>query len=662
MEKRKTLFWTPCAAHCIDLMLKDIGELDTVKKCVARAQSITKFIYNHHWVHALMQKYVNGEILRPGITRFATNFIALKSLQQKRHGLKAMASSQEWSESRYSKLSDGKKIEKAILSSRFWETIGEIIKGVEPLYIVLRKVDMDERPQMPYLKYMLISAREEVRKAFKDDFKADQYVRIIDRRTEVHMDQDIHNAAYYLNPAIQYRYALGTQNNFLTTLRNVIYRLLPNTTEAADALMEGRLFRETVGSFSDVVAISCRYTMDPVEWWLQFGGDAPHLRKVAVRVLSQTTTSSGCECNWSTFALIHTKVRNRLSYRRLEKLVYVHYNMRLKLRCAELDKEPEEPDIDPIDLQFYNEDSEPMLDWVEAAENQEDPLLDEAGDPQRPSRFITEAIEEEEAQPQRVENPPRLQHGMSQTARGTTDTQRSHSSAQRAKAKGKAIASVASLERIESGDETPSQSHSLSRSVQRHDSNTDSSASIDDGGDTGQSLVSSAQLEGGEWIEEQYFTHATQDSDHGTRQGTGQVYARKGKEKGKGKAVDEYEQMRQSIHDIDTERDSSYSQPSYYEESYGQQQYGDSWSSFSEQQHDTEQHQYMPQELPRTNMIYDDQSTISTTLMHQCHTVYQYTMSWDQFHDWVQQTYHIDMYRIEDPDPPPVEARRSFWW
>ena len=27
MEKRKKLFWNPCAAHCIDLMLKDIGKL-----------------------------------------------------------------------------------------------------------------------------------------------------------------------------------------------------------------------------------------------------------------------------------------------------------------------------------------------------------------------------------------------------------------------------------------------------------------------------------------------------------------------------------------------------------------------------------------------------------------------------------------------------------
>ncbi|RZS14051.1 hypothetical protein BHM03_00045706 [Ensete ventricosum] len=120
--------------------------------------------------------------------------------------------------------------------------------------------------------------------------------------------------------------------------------------------------------------------------------------------------SSGCECNWSTFTLIHMKVHNRLSYRRLEKLIYVHYNMWLKLRCAELDKEPEELDVEPIDLQLYNEDSESMLEWVEAVENQEDPLLDEAGDPQCPSCFIIEAIEEE-AHPQQVEDPPQSEHG-----------------------------------------------------------------------------------------------------------------------------------------------------------------------------------------------------------------------------------------------------------
>ena len=27
MEKRKHLFWSPCAAHCIDLMLEDIASM-----------------------------------------------------------------------------------------------------------------------------------------------------------------------------------------------------------------------------------------------------------------------------------------------------------------------------------------------------------------------------------------------------------------------------------------------------------------------------------------------------------------------------------------------------------------------------------------------------------------------------------------------------------
>ena len=36
MEKRRKIFWNPCVAHCIDLMLHDIGDLlvhaNTIKK------------------------------------------------------------------------------------------------------------------------------------------------------------------------------------------------------------------------------------------------------------------------------------------------------------------------------------------------------------------------------------------------------------------------------------------------------------------------------------------------------------------------------------------------------------------------------------------------------------------------------------------------------
>ncbi|CAH9099577.1 unnamed protein product, partial [Cuscuta epithymum] len=50
----------------------------------------------------------------------------------------------------------------------------------------------------------------------------------------------------------------------------------------------------------------------PVSWWDFYGNETPHLKFMAKRILGLTTSSSGCERNWSTFEGIHTKKRNRL--------------------------------------------------------------------------------------------------------------------------------------------------------------------------------------------------------------------------------------------------------------------------------------------------------------------------------------------------------------
>ncbi|KAL6572289.1 hypothetical protein OROMI_013247 [Orobanche minor] len=41
MAKRPHLYWTPCAAHCIDLILEDIGKLPTFKKTLKRAMKMS---------------------------------------------------------------------------------------------------------------------------------------------------------------------------------------------------------------------------------------------------------------------------------------------------------------------------------------------------------------------------------------------------------------------------------------------------------------------------------------------------------------------------------------------------------------------------------------------------------------------------------------------
>lgn len=81
MERIPTIFWSPCAAHCLDLMLEEIGNLEAFKKTIARARRVTTFIYRHGRIlHAMREKTGGADLVRPATTRFATAFLTLKSL------------------------------------------------------------------------------------------------------------------------------------------------------------------------------------------------------------------------------------------------------------------------------------------------------------------------------------------------------------------------------------------------------------------------------------------------------------------------------------------------------------------------------------------------------------------------------------------------------
>ena len=95
LMKKYNLYWTPCAAHCIDLMFENIGKRDNVAQLIMNGQKITNFIYNHGWLLAKMRQVYGGDIVRPGATRFATNYIALDSLLKRRVNLKKVFISNE---------------------------------------------------------------------------------------------------------------------------------------------------------------------------------------------------------------------------------------------------------------------------------------------------------------------------------------------------------------------------------------------------------------------------------------------------------------------------------------------------------------------------------------------------------------------------------------
>eukprot|EP00253_Pinus_taeda_P010769 PITA_10769 len=332
-EKHKTIFWTPCAAHCIDLMLEDIGKLDWVRNTVDHAKSITKFIYNHTWVLSLMRKHIGGkDIIRPAITRFATHFLTLQSMLSQHRNLQKMFSSDEWNQSNWSNKPEGKELKRKVYEETFWRKVAEIVELAEPLVKVLRLVD-GERLAMGFIYEAMDQAKEHIKTVYKDRVaKYGPIWAIIDERWNNQLHRPIHAAGYFLNPRYHYKAkeSGALRGEVRDGLIDCIDRMIPLESDQLKIHRQVTTFSNASGTFGKNLAKIAREVDEPAQWWEAFGGHCPEFQIFAIRILSQTCSASGCERNWSVFERIHTKKRNRLDQKGLNDLVYVQYNLRLR--------------------------------------------------------------------------------------------------------------------------------------------------------------------------------------------------------------------------------------------------------------------------------------------------------------------------------------------
>ncbi|GER42567.1 hAT transposon superfamily [Striga asiatica] len=138
-DKRPHLFWTPCAAHCVDLILEDIGKLPYIKDTLKKAMSVNAYVYVHSGVVNTLRHFTGEkELVRAGVTRFATAFLTLERMQILKEKLRDMFRSRQWEESQWKK---------------------EVVH-------VLRMVDGEKRPTMGYIYEAMDKAKEAIRDAF----------------------------------------------------------------------------------------------------------------------------------------------------------------------------------------------------------------------------------------------------------------------------------------------------------------------------------------------------------------------------------------------------------------------------------------------------------------------------------------------------------------
>ncbi|KAJ4972262.1 hypothetical protein NE237_005361 [Protea cynaroides] len=369
-ETFPTIYWTPCSARCIDLMLEDFGKFEWINAILEQAKSITRFVYNHVDVLNMMRRYTYGkDLIQPAITRSATNFTILQGMVSLKNGLQAMVTSQEWMDSPYSKNPDGLALIDVIYSQPFWSSCVTIIRLTDPLLRVLRIVGSEKRPAMGYIYEAMFQAKETIKKEFveKKDYLA--YCNVIDHRWNRQLHRPLHAAGFYLNPKCFYSIEGEVPNEIMSGMLDSIERLVPDTKIQDKITKELSSYKNAVGDLGRKMAIRARHTMLPVEWWSTYGGGCPSLARLAIRILSQTCSAIGFKQSQISCNQIHHQRRNHVEHQRLSDLIFVRYNLRLWQMLHRKNKELDA--LDPISFDTMDT----VQDWVTEKEK----LLGEYG-------------------------------------------------------------------------------------------------------------------------------------------------------------------------------------------------------------------------------------------------------------------------------------------
>ncbi|CAA0826329.1 hAT dimerisation domain-containing protein / transposase-related [Striga hermonthica] len=153
-----------------------------------------------------MRQFTEGkEIIRPGVTKFASAFLTLNSILEKKDELRKMVVHSKWDTLREVKSKKGKDATATMMNPDFWKAVKMCLKVFEPLVKVLRLVYGDVKPSMGFLFGELVKAKREIKQAYGNvESRYKDVMDIIEKKMKGRLDSPLHVSAYLLNPYYSY--------------------------------------------------------------------------------------------------------------------------------------------------------------------------------------------------------------------------------------------------------------------------------------------------------------------------------------------------------------------------------------------------------------------------------------------------------------------------
>jgi hypothetical protein len=134
-----------CVTHQFDLLAEDVGKLTWTKGVLTNCNKIVTNVKNHDMILKTFRSYSNLDLLKPGETRFATQFIMLDRLKSSKESLIKTYIDPTLTESVNNK-SDGYKnlfecAKDLVFDPHFWVDVDYLCSILEPIIILLRLSD-----------------------------------------------------------------------------------------------------------------------------------------------------------------------------------------------------------------------------------------------------------------------------------------------------------------------------------------------------------------------------------------------------------------------------------------------------------------------------------------------------------------------------------------
>jgi hypothetical protein len=148
-----------------------------------------------------MREKLGGDLVRPGVTRFATSFLTLESMYKHKSRLQGLFVSDEWNKSKFALVKEGEQPKNIVLSVPFWQTLENCLRASQPLLIALRIADGDETLAAPEIMAAMDKAKATIQESLKEKPRLlAEVISCFEKRWDTQMEQKIYGATLYLNP------------------------------------------------------------------------------------------------------------------------------------------------------------------------------------------------------------------------------------------------------------------------------------------------------------------------------------------------------------------------------------------------------------------------------------------------------------------------------